>query len=415
LRVALLAALLVAADCWAAPRIVAPADLSAPRPVVRIDGLPPSGTVELVVTRRSQDGGRVAEGRQRHAVPADATLLLDTHAELAAFWDTAARPPAADDPAPGTARIRLAGAPDATARSRPDPASLEILRETPFPGALLVKPKGNGRLPVIMVLGGSEGGDSFARELAPMIAARGYAVLGLPYVAGFGPTQVAGLPQAFSELPVDRLEEVRRWLATRDDVDAARIGLYGVSKGAEFALIAAANFRWVAAVAAIVPSDVVWEGWGRPPPQSSSFALAGQPLPFVPYHEIEAEFAKIQAGGRPDLLRAHVEGRARNPDRVAAARIPIERFRGPLLLVGGGADPIWPSLAMAKAVAASRAASPVQTILIGEAEAGHGLAGPGIDPAPIQAGGTAEAVSRARFHAWDATFDLFDKALKATP
>lgn len=149
-----------------------------------------------------------------------------------------------------------------TLRESSEDVMIEPVGDT-LPGAILATLPGTARRPAIIVLGGSEGGDWFARSMAPRLASHGYAVLGLPYYASpFAPAKgLESLPKAFVDIPVDRLEQARDWLAQRDDVDAGRIGVYGVSKGAEFALIAATRFEWINAVAAIVPTDVVWEGW----------------------------------------------------------------------------------------------------------------------------------------------------------
>lgn len=48
--------------------------------------------------------------------------------------------------------------------------------------AFLARPaNASGPLPLIIVLGGSEGDDHTAREIAPRLASEGYAVLGFPY------------------------------------------------------------------------------------------------------------------------------------------------------------------------------------------------------------------------------------------
>lgn len=89
----------------------------------------------------------------------------------------------------------------------------------------------------------------------------------------------------FSEIPVNRLKAVRRWAQRDERLDGGRIGLWGNSKGAEFVIIAAANYPWLDAVAAIVPTDVVLEGFGSGKLEKtgpSSFKLNGLPLAFVP-------------------------------------------------------------------------------------------------------------------------------------
>ncbi len=147
--------------------------------------------------------------------------------------------------------------------------TLQWRHATPFPGARLALLPGGGKRPAVIALGGSEGGSRMVSASAALLASHGFAVLALPYYSppGFGvngPTapEVAGLPTAFADIPVDRLDAARAWLAQQPEVDASRIALYGVSKGAEFALLAASRMAWPKAVVAIVPSDVVWEGWG---------------------------------------------------------------------------------------------------------------------------------------------------------
>lgn len=189
----------------------------------------------------------------------------------------------------------------------------------PFAGARLALPPAapGERWPVIIALGGSEGDDAVL-DRAGLLASHGFAVLGLPYYSpprngpnGPQPAKFPALPAAFAEIPVDRLDAARAWLAEQPEVDATRIALYGISKGAEFALIAATRLPWVRSVVAIAPSDVVWEGWGRGVErgQRASYSWRGQGLPFVPYVGFDEEFANF-ATGQPVLMRRfHDRGR----------------------------------------------------------------------------------------------------------
>lgn len=291
-----------------------------------------------------------------------------------------------------------------------------------FPGALLARLPGNGKRPAIIVLGGSEGGDWFAKSMAPRLASYGYAVLGLPYYAPVFAARddLKTLPAAFMDIPVDRLQQAHDWLAARTDVDAGRIGVYGVSKGAEFALIASTRFDWIDAVAAIVPSDVVWEGWGdqtAAPGTRSSFAWNGKPLPFVPYQNIQAEFMSMGSGGAV-LRRPHDHGRAAHPDKVDAARIPVEAFKGRLLVAGGMLDAVWGSGPMAQNIAERRATHDLPTVNLVFYGAGHSLSGQGwspttqLDIGPMRMGGYARDTAAAQAATWKATLDFFADALK---
>ena len=137
-------------------------------------------------------------------------------------------------------------------------AQPEVAVGPSLPGAFFIAPQTDGPHPAIILLGGSEGGDFGARRKAPLFLAQGYAVLGLPYYSpAYGQEpQFPDLPQAFDASPVDSLEVARDWLRKRGDVRPEDIGIYGVSKGAELALLAGSYIDGFAAIAAIVPSEI---------------------------------------------------------------------------------------------------------------------------------------------------------------
>jgi dienelactone hydrolase len=310
-----------------------------------------------------------------------------------------------------------ANAADAVPNARATASTVHIEPVAAFPGAIFAFTPGIRR-PTLIVLGGSEGGDEVAREFAPMFARLGYAVLGLPYYdPGYDPAhKIAGLPRAFVNVPVDRLQAVHDWLAKRPEVDPTRIGLWGVSKGAEFAMIASTRFDWVKAVVAVVPSDVVWEGWGdwtAKPATTASFAWDGKPLAFMPYEGMDAEMAKAARGEDMALRHVHDLGRAHHPERYAAARIPVETYRGRLLLIAGEMDQIWPSAEMARAIAERRTQAGLSTDLVVYPDAGHALAGDGthVDSGAMKLGGTVDAIARDRRDAWARTRAFLAAAL----
>ncbi|MBH5322266.1 acyl-CoA thioester hydrolase/BAAT C-terminal domain-containing protein [Aurantiacibacter sediminis] len=248
-----------------------------------------------------------------------------------------------------------------------------------LPGAFLALPEGDGPYPVIIVLGGSEGGDSSARTFAQRFAPEGYAVFGLPYYspAREGDRHIPGLPNAFADIPVDTLEIALDWLQSRPEIRADAIGIYGVSKGAEMALLGGTLIDGFAAIAAIVPSDVVWEGWGAGR-TASSFSWRGEPLPFVPYLGMGEEFANPTGPeGRPRIRLPHDRGRNANPDRAVIARIPVENIDEPVLVAGGDADLVWNSGEMAQAIAERRVAAGLETVSLVFTDAGHYLSGDG--------------------------------------
>jgi dienelactone hydrolase len=290
-----------------------------------------------------------------------------------------------------------------------------------FPGAVFATLPGSARRPALIVLGGSEGGGSFARDRAPPFASRGFAVLGLPYYSpGRGAREIPELPAAFADIPVDRLNTAFEWLQHRPEVDAARVALLGASKGAEFVLIAASKFKWITSVVAIVPSDVVWEGWGPgvEPGTRSSFALDGKALPFVPYLEFAQELDGFCTGRDVRMRRFQDKGRAANPLAAVKARIAVEEFRGPLLAIAGHDDQVWASGMMAQNIAERRAAAGLETVALIFPEAGHAIAGSGWLPTtqynvgPSKVGGTPQANAAAQARAFPETIAFLKRTLR---
>ncbi|WP_298916171.1 acyl-CoA thioester hydrolase/BAAT C-terminal domain-containing protein [uncultured Algimonas sp.] len=363
-------------------------------------GLSPGASYGLVTERRSFWDADATE-RSRLSYRADASGRLDTSravpdGETSASVYEPIRAMAyfndevLDDLGMGEMRFRLldaAGNPvlERTVGLGPDPDGLvETTLGPDFPGAYLLRRRdAGGAQPAIVVLGGSEGGDRGSRATAPALAAEGYAALGLPYYspAWFGATpQFPELRRAFAELPVDYLERAVAMLRQQPGVDPDRILLWGGSKGAEYALLAGSLIPddsaggGFCAIVADVPTDVVWEGWGpgTTPGETSGFSWRGEALPFVPYEEMG------RALDRSDpytMTQAHEEGRAANPDRVAAARIRVEAIDEPVLVIGGGQDTTWASGRMARAIERQRDSAGLETESYLYPEGGHGVGG----------------------------------------
>lgn len=210
----------------------------------------------------------------------------------------------------------------------------------------LFLPPGRGTAPGVLVLGGSEGGNS-AREVAALLASRGFAALSLAYFAA------DGLPAELDRIPLERVSAGLRRLAAEPRVDSARLAMVGTSKGAEAALLAASFDPRVRAVVAYAPSSVAWSCICSTP-DHPSWTWRGDPVPFVPPGRDPA--APVRPG---DPLRpvVHYRYRMRDPAVRAAAAIPVERIRGPIMLIAGDADQLWPSGEMAREIEARRRAA----------------------------------------------------------
>jgi hypothetical protein len=139
-------------------------------------------------------------------------------------------------------------------------------------------------------------------------------------------------------------------------------------------------------VAAFAPSHVVWANVGpgldgQMRPCRSSWTIAGEPLPFVPYDD------DWKATSRPTAYRGHYDSSlARFADAVPAATIAVERIGGQVITVAGGDDQVWASADAARAIARRRAAHGLPTCVVTHPDAGHRTVLPG---EPVVTGGRA--------------------------
>jgi dienelactone hydrolase len=211
---------------------------------------------------------------------------------------------------------------------------------TPFVGTVCT-PNDGKKHPAIILLGGSEGGDSQAK-VAALFADRGYVAASAAY---FG---APGTPAVLVNIPVETVGNALGALAKRDDVDATRIAIMGGSKGGELALLAAATYRQIKAVVALVPSPFAYMGLGQYNiPTGCSWTQNGKPLPCIPQdpkagQAIGEEFLTH----KPIVLRALYDAsRAADPAVTAAATFHLERIAGPVLCLAAADDQMWNSQA----------------------------------------------------------------------
>ena len=88
------------------------------------------------------------------------------------------------------------------------------------------------------------------------------------------------------------------------------------------------------------------------PVDAPAWLFRGQPLPYATTALSLPDGVDLS---RPVALRPLFERALMEPAMIAAAEIPVERTRGPILLVSGDSDAMWPSTPMAE-IAERRAA-----------------------------------------------------------
>ncbi|ATQ44057.1 acyl-CoA thioester hydrolase/BAAT C-terminal domain-containing protein [Caulobacter mirabilis] len=255
----------------------------------------------------------------------------------------------------------------------------------------------------VIVLGGSEGGLVSSRGIARQLAAQGFDAIAVSY---FGE---AGQPPRLDLIPIETVGRARAWLEARPG-HGGRIGVVGVSKGAELALLVASRDPRIQAVAVGVPSHVLWQGIDMTGgPTGSSWTAEGKPLAYVPY-DLSQGFQGVHKLYVDSLKSAKPE-----------AEIAVERIAGPVLMISDSSDRLWPSAEMAGKVEARLKARgfrhPVVNLVY--KDAGHMPFGPPVrrDASWLQQalffGGTADGVVAARADSWPRVVDFLAKALAA--
>jgi dienelactone hydrolase len=194
--------------------------------------------------------------------------------------------------------------------------------------ANLYRPAGEGLHPAVLILGGSGGGIGWQDTTAQILAERGFAALALAY---FG---MDGLPAELDRIPLESIQRGLDVLRMQPFVDPERIAVIGVSKGGELALLLASMCTEIRAVVAFVPSGYVWQSIVEGDERASSWSHHGKEVSYLPYGKV-AERKSIA-----DFYRAGVEQAGA---RLEAATIPVEKINGPILLLTGREDNLWPS------------------------------------------------------------------------
>ena len=216
------------------------------------------------------------------------------------------------------------------------------VRDGRIRGALFAM-KGVTDAPGVVVLGGSDGGNLY-EFVGALLAAHGIAALSLAYFA------YEDLPKDLVEIPLEYFAEAVAWLQRRPEVGRARVGVLGMSRGGEAALLVGASFPDLAAVVALVASGLSGGGLAGADFSAmarSAWTLGGTPTPLLPppwdpVSMKEAQDAMASGkpfAGRAGILRALESAGA----RVADVAIPVERTQGAILMMSGEDDQLWGS------------------------------------------------------------------------
>jgi dienelactone hydrolase len=200
-----------------------------------------------------------------------------------------------------------------------------------------IYPSKESKLPVVVFLGGSGGGMGNETEMKSL-ALEGYAVFSLAYF------KAAGLPEKLENIPLEYFENAFAWLNTRSQVDTSKIILLGVSRGAELALLLGSVYPQVKGVIAYSPSCFVLPNATEVEKETSltaSWTVKGNPVPFVAIKRFD------ENGDKPINYRTYIEPLLSQNNPFEEFMIKAENINGPVLLISGAQDAVWPASEMA--------------------------------------------------------------------
>ncbi len=286
--------------------------------------------------------------------------------------------------------------------------------------ATLFRPAGGAPRPAVIVVPGSGGGVPEAN--AALLASHGLAGLALAYF------RAGHLPEALAEIPLEYFETAIRWLSRHEAVAGQPLGVMGGSRGGELALLLGAMFPQIRAVVGNVPSGVVHAGisggslterYRRP-----AWTWKGNTvLPFLSSRDA-AQMEEPAPSDEPLALTSKFLRTLEDRAAAEAAEIPVERINGPVLLISGQDDQMWPSHVLAD-IAMKRLARhhhPFPYTHLSYPGAGHIIGPPGL-PATVTAslhplagrslayGGNAKDNAAAAADSWPKILAFFRDAL----
>jgi pimeloyl-ACP methyl ester carboxylesterase len=199
---------------------------------------------------------------------------------------------------------------------------------------------------VIIMLGGSEGGETWSRIRQPvgLLVQRGYTIFSLAYF------KAQGLPGTLEEIPLEYFEKAFAWLSAQSGIVADKYAILGGSKGAEAALLLGSRYPQIKAIVAFSPSSVVWQGipkgrFDLGKAVKSSWSYQGKSLPFLAYPTPISKMTLITL-----RLRKLHEVALQDKARVEEAAIPVENIQGSILLISGKRDLLWPATYMSEQI-----------------------------------------------------------------
>lgn len=210
------------------------------------------------------------------------------------------------------------------------------LHEQGLIGTLFL-PSDTAPRPAVLIVGGSDGLPCL--RAAALLASSGYVALALTYF--FAPS----LPATLARIPLEYFKQAIHWIEQHPRVQKSKIGVLGGSRGGELALLLGSLFPQIAAVVATAPSSLTNQSVSTFSPQAA-WTYQGIPFPYVvsrPNLSDLLYLLKCILLHRPVSFKRVSQKTLRPSQAREQAAISVEKIQGPLLLISGADDQVWPS------------------------------------------------------------------------
>lgn len=223
----------------------------------------------------------------------------------------------------------------------------EWVHEPPVVGTF-ARPNDGLPHPGVLLLHGSESADLAAA--ATLIASEGYSVLALRW---FG---CEDRPPHLVNVDLNDVDDVVTYMYNDDRVLGDRIAVIGMSRGAELALEVAADNVNVGLTIALSPSSIRQAGIGENYSfKDPAWVRDGEPLEWVSggsgFGMMVMYLSSVIRRKPMRQTRGFLEDLHKKVEAVERSAIPVEKCNGPLVLIVGDDDGLWPSQEYAERIA----------------------------------------------------------------
>ncbi|MFC5368841.1 acyl-CoA thioester hydrolase/BAAT C-terminal domain-containing protein [Salinirubrum litoreum] len=276
------------------------------------------------------------------------------------------------------------------------------------------EPSAEGPHPPVVVLHGSAG--VVPEDFCRMLATQGFWTLGLRYFGSPDP-----VPDELRDVPLSYFERAVAWTESHPETTGEGVGLVGVSRGVEPALLTAVERDGPATVVGY--GGAGWIAPGVEPGEPVPWTRDGDPLVsletveafWTAYGEADCDPADCSFDDphRPcaavACAVAHVS--ATEPAAAESVTIPVERVDGPVTLLTGRDDEVWNAPTFSEIALTQVGPDREQAVAhYVSDEAGHRFLQPYYPH--VLRGGTREGTAEAAVASWLRTLDTLDAGLR---